>query len=69
VVEAALEGQPDFKLVDMKVELEQLRKSGELASERDRDALPSLLAGPYLRTIPGMHPCDGFFAAMIERTY
>jgi 16S rRNA (cytosine967-C5)-methyltransferase len=69
VVEAALEGQPEFKLVDMKVELEQLLKSGELASEKGRDALPSLLAGPYLRTIPGMHPCDGFFAAMIERTY
>jgi 16S rRNA (cytosine967-C5)-methyltransferase len=69
VVEAALERQPEFKLVDMKVELEQLRKSGELASEKDRDALPSLVAGPYLRTIPGMHPCDGFFAAMIERTY
>jgi 16S rRNA (cytosine967-C5)-methyltransferase len=69
VVEAALEGQPKFNLIDMKVELEQLRKSGELASERDGDALPSLLAGPYLRTIPGMHPCDGFFAAMIERTH
>jgi len=69
VVKDALEGQAEFKLVDMKAELEQLRKSGELASERDGDALPSLLAGPYLRTIPGMHPCDGFFAAMIERTY
>jgi len=69
VVKDALEGQAEFNLADMKVELEQLRKSGELASERDRDALPSLLAGPYLRTIPGMNPCDGFFAAMIERTY
>jgi 16S rRNA (cytosine967-C5)-methyltransferase len=69
VVKDALVGQPEFNLVDMKVELEQLRKSGELASERERDYLPSLLAGPYLRTIPGMHPCDGFFAAMIERTY
>jgi len=68
VVEAALEGRPEFKLVEMKVELEQLRKSGELASERESDYLPSLVAGPYLRTIPGMHPCDGFLAAMIERT-
>jgi 16S rRNA (cytosine967-C5)-methyltransferase len=69
VVEAALEGQPEFNLIDMKVELEQLLKSGELASEKESDYLPSLVAGPYLRTIPGMHPCDGFFAAMIERTY
>jgi len=69
VVEAVLEGQPEFKLVDMKVELEQLRESGELASEQSSNYLPSLLAGPYLRTIPGRHPCDGFFAAVIERTY
>jgi 16S rRNA C967 or C1407 C5-methylase (RsmB/RsmF family) len=32
------------------------------------DDVDSLLAGPYLRTIPGEHPCDGFFAAIIERT-
>jgi 16S rRNA (cytosine967-C5)-methyltransferase len=69
VVEAALERQQKFNLIDMKVELEQLRKSGELASEKESHYLPSLVAGPYLRTIPGMHPCDGFFAAMIERTY
>jgi 16S rRNA C967 or C1407 C5-methylase (RsmB/RsmF family) len=25
------------------------------------------VAGPYLRTIPGVHPCDGFFAAILER--
>jgi len=25
----------------------------------------SLTSGPYLRTLPGTHPCDGFFAAMI----
>jgi hypothetical protein len=24
-----------------------------------------LMSGPYLRTLPGTHPCDGFFAAMI----
>jgi 16S rRNA C967 or C1407 C5-methylase (RsmB/RsmF family) len=29
--------------------------------------ITSLLSGPYLRTIPGVHPCDGFFAALIER--
>jgi hypothetical protein len=29
--------------------------------------MTSLLAGPYLKTIPGVHPCDGFFAALIER--
>jgi 16S rRNA (cytosine967-C5)-methyltransferase len=64
VVEAALDGTAEFKVADLKGELEQLRQSGELFPGLD---IRSLLAGPYLRTIPGVHPCDGFFAAMIER--
>jgi 16S rRNA (cytosine967-C5)-methyltransferase len=63
VVEAALEGMAEFKVADLKEELEQLRQRGEMCWED----IASLLAGPYLRTIPGVHPCDGFFAAMIER--
>jgi 16S rRNA C967 or C1407 C5-methylase (RsmB/RsmF family) len=27
----------------------------------------SLTIGPYLRTLPGVHACDGFFAAILER--
>jgi 16S rRNA C967 or C1407 C5-methylase (RsmB/RsmF family) len=27
----------------------------------------SLTRGPYLRTVPGVHPCDGFFAAILEK--
>jgi 16S rRNA (cytosine967-C5)-methyltransferase len=23
--------------------------------------------GDYLRTLPGVHPCDGFFAVVIEK--
>src|SRR5208282_5753676 len=61
VVEAALEGAAEFKVTDCNGELEQLRQSGEI-SWKDT---ASLLAGPYLRTIPGVHPCDGFFAALI----
>jgi 16S rRNA (cytosine967-C5)-methyltransferase len=63
VVEAALEGETEFKVMDFKGELEQLRQSGEMCWQD----IASLLAGPYLRTIPGVHPCDGFFAVMIER--
>jgi 16S rRNA (cytosine967-C5)-methyltransferase len=63
VVEAALERAEEFKVVDCKGELEQLRQSGEMCWQD----VASLLDGPYLRTIPGVHPCDGFFAAMIER--
>jgi 16S rRNA (cytosine967-C5)-methyltransferase len=67
VVEAALDDATEFKIADLEAELEQLRQSGELVSETGSPDLASLLAGPYLRTIPGVHPCDGFFAAMIER--
>jgi len=42
----------------------ELQSNGELAW-KDID---SLITGPYLRTIPGVHPCDGFFAAILERT-
>lgn len=63
VVEAALTGAPEFSIADCRGELEQLRQSGELCVPD----LDSLLTGPYLRTIPGVHPCDGFFAALIER--
>jgi 16S rRNA (cytosine967-C5)-methyltransferase len=64
VVEAALDSAPHYKIIDCKRELEQLQQSGELSPELN---IASLLAGPYLRTIPGIHPCDGFFTAIIER--
>jgi len=63
VIEAALEGAVEFKVIDCKGELEQLRQSGEMCWTD----IGSLVAGPYLRTIPGVHPGDGFFAALIER--
>jgi 16S rRNA (cytosine967-C5)-methyltransferase len=67
VIKAALDKAPEFHVVDMRTELELLRQSGELGSQPVTTGIGSLLAGPYLRTIPGVHPCDGFFAAMIER--
>jgi 16S rRNA (cytosine967-C5)-methyltransferase len=63
VIEVALYGAAECKVADFKGELEQLQRCGEMCWQD----IASLLAGPYLRTIPGVHPCDGFFAAMIER--
>jgi 16S rRNA (cytosine967-C5)-methyltransferase len=62
VVEAALAGNAEFAIVDCRGELQRLQQSGELVWKD----LDSLLSGPYLRTLPGVHPCDGFFAAIIE---
>ncbi len=63
VVETTLAEAHEFKLIDCRPHLEQLQQSGELAWTD----LDSLLSGAYLRTLPGIHPCDGFFAAIIER--
>jgi 16S rRNA (cytosine967-C5)-methyltransferase len=67
VVETTLEEMTEFRIGDFRGELEHLRESGELSSEMDGKGITSLLAGPYLKTIPGVHPCDGFFAALILR--
>jgi len=63
VVEAALEGERSFRLVDCRELLDQLRDQGEVAGKD----LDSITRGPYLQTIPGVHPCDGFFAAILEK--
>jgi len=64
VVEAALTGASGFEAVDCGDALQRLRRSSELCALD----VESLITGPYLRTIPGVHPCDGFFAAIIART-
>lgn len=65
VVEAVLDETPEFSIVDCQGELARLRESGDLRV----DEITTLLDGPYLRTVPGMHGCDGFFAAVVERKY
>jgi 16S rRNA (cytosine967-C5)-methyltransferase len=63
VVEKAMSLDHSFHIVDCRAELERLRTEGELRWEN----LDSLTDGPYLRTIPGTHPGDGFFAAILEK--
>lgn len=63
VVDEVLAGDSQFTLLDCRPELERLRSEGELAVSD----LGSLLEGSCLRTIPGVQPCDGFFAAVLER--
>ncbi|HTW31657.1 MAG TPA: 16S rRNA (cytosine(967)-C(5))-methyltransferase RsmB [Candidatus Sulfotelmatobacter sp.] len=63
VVEKVLEENSKFHLLDCRTELHRLKLSKEL-THRD----PAMLTrGPYLRTIPGEHHCDGFFAAIFAR--
>jgi len=63
VVQKVLASEHSFRLIDCRDRLQQLQHEGELTWED----LESLTKGPYLRTVPGVHPCDGFFAAIIKR--
>lgn len=63
VVEEVLASALECKLLDVREELARLQASGELVwSDID-----SLIGGDFLRTVPGLHPCDGFFAAVIGK--
>jgi 16S rRNA (cytosine967-C5)-methyltransferase len=64
VIEEVLRDSSGFELRDCREELERLRSAGELVWSDPE----SLLSGKFLRTIPGVQPCDGFFAAMVERS-
>ena len=64
VIEKALSGKPAFCVLDCRLELERLRMEGELVWKD----LESLVGGRFLRTIPGVHPCDGFFVAILQKS-
>jgi len=63
VIEKALERMGGFCVLDICGQLDTVRKEGALAWQD----IGSLVRGAHLRTIPGIHPCDGFFAALLER--
>jgi 16S rRNA (cytosine967-C5)-methyltransferase len=53
----------ETRLLPVRDELQKLSDAGELAWP-DVD---SLVSRNYLRTLPGVHPCDGFFVAILAR--
>ena len=63
VVEEVLSRTSCFSVLDCRVELERLKAEGELVWKQD-----SLVSGRFLRTIPGVHPCDGFFVAILQKS-
>jgi 16S rRNA (cytosine967-C5)-methyltransferase len=63
VVEEILAQDISIHLLDCRSELDLLKNAGHLVWPDPA----SLTRGPYLRTIPGIHPCDGFFAAILEK--
>ena len=65
VVEQVLADNNSVRLLDCRTLLDHLRATGELTWP---DPSP-LTRARYLRTIPGVHPCDGFFAAILEKAW
>jgi 16S rRNA (cytosine967-C5)-methyltransferase len=63
VVQRALTANSSFRLIDCRARLEHLCNTGELVGSD----IDSLSRGQYLRTLPGVHPCDGFVAAILQR--
>jgi 16S rRNA (cytosine967-C5)-methyltransferase len=63
IVEQALAENTGFHIVDCNSELERLRAAGEWIAP----ASVPFVRGAYLRTIPGVRDCDGFFAAIVGK--
>jgi 16S rRNA (cytosine967-C5)-methyltransferase len=63
VIERLLGDRSSFRIVECRAELERLQREGDLIWPDPS----SLIRGSYLRTLPGVHPCDGFFAAILEK--
>jgi 16S rRNA (cytosine967-C5)-methyltransferase len=57
------EDSPNFTIIPVRTELQRLQQSGELVWKN----IDQLVSGNFLRTVPGVHPCDGFFAAIFEK--
>ncbi len=67
VVEACLQAEQGFRKVDVATALATLQQQGVLQADAAATLQATAVRDGYLRTLPGVHPCDGFFAAMIER--
>ena len=66
VVAECLKGQ-QFRLVSLDHEVSRLEREGAIHAEGTQKLRASALRCDFLRTIPGVHNCDGFFAALFER--
>lgn len=65
VVEACLKGADGFRVAEF--DLAGLVRGGMVLAEALETLRQTAFDGPYLRTVPGVHPCDGFFAALIVK--
>ena len=53
--------------LDLRAELQDRIEQGILTGASADSLVKTGTRSGFLRTLPGLHPCDGFFAALIER--
>jgi 16S rRNA (cytosine967-C5)-methyltransferase len=67
VLSEVLLSAEEFTMIPVAGVLDQL-EANNVVTKEGRDRLRGATMGQFLRTLPGVQPCDGFFAAVIERT-
>ena len=67
VVRAALRSRGDFEIVALDGEIDRLERTDVLLPEGAQQLRDTALIDGCLRIIPGVHQCDGFFAALLTR--
>jgi 16S rRNA (cytosine967-C5)-methyltransferase len=67
VVEAALRRSDDYELQPLVAEVDQLLAAGVLTDAGAERLRATAVERGFLRTLPGVHGCDGFFAAVFVR--
>jgi 16S rRNA (cytosine967-C5)-methyltransferase len=65
VIDEVLLQMPAFRVVPVEGILDRLAASAVLTAD-GRERLKTAAEAQFLRTLPGVHPCDGFFAAVLE---
>ncbi len=66
-VEAVLKKQPEIQQVPLGPVLEKLATTGILSAKVAASLSNTAIREGCLRTLPGVHPFDGFFATLLER--
>jgi 16S rRNA (cytosine967-C5)-methyltransferase len=67
VVEAFLASETSARLLDAGERLDAMQAEGSLHQDGAQRLRETALRGSYLQTLPGLLPCDGFFAAILTR--
>ncbi len=68
VVAAVLRENSGFRKIAIEERIDDLERSGALHAKGARMLREHGVRDGFLRTVPGVLPCDGFFAAVLQRS-